>query len=76
MYKYKVNYYCSYDDQEKLDVGIVAAQTYAEAATKLVEAWGEDLIDIYLLPLDVDDCKDVISWDDIKLSFEEECVTA
>ena len=35
MYKYKVNYYCSYDDQEKLDVGIVAAKTYAEAATKL-----------------------------------------
>ncbi len=72
MYKYKVNYYCDYDDQEKLDVGIVAAQSYAGAAAKLVETWGEGLIDIYLLPLDVDDCKDVISWEDIKLSFEEE----
>lgn len=72
MYKYKVTYWSEYDCDEHTDTGIVAAKAYADASTKLVEAFGNDLIDIYLMPLDVDECMDVISWDDIKLSFQDE----
>lgn len=73
MFKYKVTYWSEYDSDEKLDVGIVVGATYIDAANELLKAFGEDsLIDMYLLPLDVDDCRNVISWDDIKLSFKDE----
>ena len=72
MFKYKVTYWCDYEGDEKLDIGIVAAETYADAANELLKAFSDDLIDMYLLPLDIDECKNVISWEDIKLSFKED----
>ena len=48
-YKYKVDYYCEYTDEEISDEGLVYAKNYGDAAEKVVQSYGEDcVIGVYL----------------------------
>ena len=71
MFKYKVTYWSEYASEEKIDQGIVIGTTYVDATSNLMDAFGDDLIDLYLIPLGVEN-EAVISWEDIKFSFKEE----
>ena len=71
MFKYKVTYWSEYASEEKIDQGIVIGTTYVDATSNLMDAFGDDLIDLYLIPLGVEN-EAVISWEDIQFSFKEE----
>ena len=66
-YKYKVNYWCDFEDKEKTDEGLVYGFDYGEAANNLKKGYGNNLIDMYLLELDADY---IISVNDLKATFK------
>lgn len=47
-YKYKVTYYDESKDEEVPSEGIVWGDNYGDAANRVVEDYGKDIIDIYL----------------------------
>lgn len=53
-YKYKVTYYDESKDKEVPSEGIVWGDNYGEAANRVVEDYGEDLVDIYLYEIYID----------------------
>lgn len=53
-YKYKVTYFDEYKDEEVPSEGIVWGDNYGDAANRVVEDYGKDLIDIYLYEIYVD----------------------
>ena len=44
IFRYEVNYYNEYENEEKVDKGIVAAENYSDAVSKLcsTDEYGED----------------------------------
>jgi len=72
-FKYKVNYYSSYDDEEKPDEGIVYAADYSTAIRYVVEDYGEDaIVDVYLRQLCIEDGVRSLSKEDIDYAFKYE----
>lgn len=62
IFRYEINYYNEFEDEEKVDKGIVAAENYAEAVSKLCNAdigYGEDCVNY----VKVTDCCDAIITD-------------
>lgn len=69
-YKYKVNCYDSYVDEEKPDEGIVYADSYGTAAEYVLEDYGKDsVIDMYLCELFEDG--HCLTFDDIRFELKE-----
>ena len=48
-YKYKVKYYDSIDEKEKVEKGIISKSTFKEAMDSIIQYYGEDdLLDIQI----------------------------
>ena len=70
-YKYKITFYDDYADKEVEDVGLVWADTYGDAANRVVSDYGNDnTIDINLheIMVDGDTC---INEDEINYNFNK-----
>ena len=69
-YKYKLNYYDSYKDEEMSDEGIVWGKSYGNAANKVVEDYDKDaVIDLYLQEL-LADGVNCINKEEIDYAFK------
>ena len=69
-YKYKINYYESYNDEEVLSEGLVWGKDYGEAANTVVNDYGESsVIDVYLQ--EIYDEGSYITKADIDYAFRE-----
>lgn len=44
VFRYKVLFY--FDDDEKIEIGLIVADSYTDAATKITNVYGEDLLSI------------------------------
>ena len=53
-YKYKVTYFDESTDKEVPSEGIVWGDNYGDAANRVAEDYGKDLIDIYLYGIYID----------------------
>jgi hypothetical protein len=65
-YQYKVTYYNDYDGKTVKDEGIVYAENYGDAATKVKDDYGNGLMDMYLQEWD---STRTLSLDEIKDGF-------
>ena len=66
-YQYKVTFWDTYEEEDCKEEGLVYAKDYGEAATKVKNAYGKELIDMYLQEWDA---YEVISLDEIKEGFK------
>lgn len=68
-YKFKVTYWDDYDEKDKADCGLVFAEDYSMAASRVKEDFGSSLVDMYLQELDtantisIDEIKETFPWD-------------
>ena len=65
-YEYKVTYWDEIYEKDKEERGLVWAEDYGKAATKVKEDYGKELIDMYLQEWDT---ANTISLDEIKDGF-------
>lgn len=74
-YRYKVQWYNSYTDEELSDEGIVLGDYYGAAACNVEASYGSDnIIDLYLKEICLDDSTDrCLSKEEIEYAFREEC---
>ena len=70
-YKYRVNFYNAYDNEEHCDEGLVIGHDYGTAANHVIDAYGkEGVIDIYLQET-FDDEDYCLSKEELKIAFAE-----
>lgn len=65
-YEFKVTYWDDFNDRDEQEQGLVWAEDYGEAAQKLKDDYGRELIDMYLQEWDT---ANTISLDEIKEGF-------
>jgi hypothetical protein len=74
IFKYRVNWYEEYTDTEKVEEGLVWADSYGQAANNVIADYGKDLvIDMYLkeIVMNTDDVH-CIAYDEIIQAFERD----
>ena len=71
-YMYKVGWYNSYADKETYSQGIVFAEDYSVAATRVINAYGKDAVfDIYLKDVSSGEDDYCLDKEDMQYIFKE-----